>query len=306
MRRELNQSSTGQSVKKLISSRDPASDLCGQPPAGDFVREGFVVLKEFLNKAEVPEVQAAVASLLSSPRESACERPHNTLLPLRWNDSIVHSLLTSERRLQLLSDSVGADDLKWISGYVSIKEAHSPPLWWHQDWWCWDHAVSYRRPAPQIATLCYLTKTNSHNGALRVLPCSHVKSTPIHAVLPEAHGRAAESIGPEHIAMSDLPDQATLSLGAGDAVVIDYRLLHGTHGNASDAKRNSILLSFTPSWQGLPHDIRAHLIDHPAQPSADEIAQIPPTIAKVLPAFNGERRSLPLNRNAPSTFAIGD
>lgn len=291
-------------MKKLVSGRDPASDLCGQPHPGDFLRDGFVVLKEFLSKDEVREVQADVASLLSSPRESACERPHNTLLPLRWNDSIVQSLLRSERRLQLLSDAVGADDLKWISGYVSIKEAHSPPLWWHQDWWCWDHAVSYRRLAPQIATLCYLTKTNPHNGALRVLPGSHVKSAPIHAVLPEAHGQAAERIGPEHIAMSDLSDQATLSLEAGDATVIDYRLLHGTHGNASDAKRSSILLSFTPSWQGLPHDIRAHLIDHPAQPSADETAQIPPIMAKILPAFKGEHRSLPLNRNAPSTFVI--
>jgi hypothetical protein len=293
-------------VKELISGRDSASDLCGQPHVEDFVRDGFVVLKEFLCKAEVPEVQAAVASLLGSPRQSACERPHNTLLPLRWNDSIVQLLLMSERRLQRLSDSVGADDLKWISGYVSIKEAHSPPLWWHQDWWCWDHAVSYRRPAPQIATLCYLTKTNAHNGALRVLPGSHVKSAPIHAVLPEAHGQAAGSIGPGHIAISDLSDQATPSLEAGDAVVIDYRLLHGTHGNASDAKRSSILLSFTPSWQGLPHDIRAHLIDHPAQPSVNEIAQVPPTIARLLPAFNGERRSLPLNRNAPSPFVIVD
>ena len=105
--------------------------------------------------------------------------------------------------------------------------------------------------------------------------------------------------------MNDLSDQVTLSLDAGDAVVIDYRLLHGTYGNASDANRNSILLSFTPSWRGLPHDIRAHLIDHPAQPSADELAQIPPTMERVLPTFNGERRSLPLNRNAPSSFVIG-
>jgi len=66
--------------------------------------------------------------------------------------------------------------------------------------------------------------------------------------------------------------------------VIDYRLLHGTHGNASDARRDSILLSFTPSWQGLPHDIRAHLIAHPAQPSVDEMARLTPMMAKILPA----------------------
>jgi hypothetical protein len=290
----------------MPSSSHPPSGLSEQLRARGFVCDGFVVLKEFLNKAEVAEVKAAVGSLLSSPRETTCERPHNTLLPLRWNDSIIQSLLKSERRLQLLSDSVGAEDLKWISGYVSIKEAHSPALWWHQDWWCWDHAVSYRRTAPQIATLCYLTDTTTHNGALRVLPGSHIKSAPIHAVLPEAHGQAAESVGPGHIAMSDLSEQATLSLGAGDAAVIDYRLLHGTHGNASDARRDSILLSFTPSWQGLPRDIRAHLIAHPAQPSVDEMPWLTPMMAKILPAFDEERQSLPLNRNPPYTFEIGD
>src|SRR5467141_1017778 len=115
-------------MNKLTSGHYPASYLCGLPHAGDFVRHGFVVLKEFLNRAEVAEVQAAVRSLLSSPRETTCERPHNTLLPLRWNDSIVQALLKSERRLQLLSDSVRGENLKWISGYVSIKEAHSPAL----------------------------------------------------------------------------------------------------------------------------------------------------------------------------------
>jgi hypothetical protein len=293
-------------MKNLTSGQHPADHLSRQPHVGNFVRHGFVVLEEFLNKVEVAKVQEAVMSLLSSPRESTCERPHNTLLLLRWNDSIVQSILTSERLIQLLSIAVGASDLKWISGYVSIKEAHSPPLWWHQDWWCWDHAVSYQLPAPQIAMLCYLTKTDPHNGALRVLPGSHVKSTPIHAVLPEAHGQAAAGIEPEHIAMRDISDQSTLSLGAGDAVVLDYRLLHGTHGNTSDGKRNAILLSFTPNWQGLPCDIRAHLIDHPAQPLAGETAQIPPMLAKVLPTFNGERQGLPMNRNAPSTFVIED
>src|SRR6266851_2201843 len=80
--------------------------------------------------------------------------PHNILVPLRWNDPIVRLLPKSDRRVQALTDGLRADDLKWISGYVSVKEPHSPPLWWHQDWWCWDHPLSYRRMAPQIGVLC--------------------------------------------------------------------------------------------------------------------------------------------------------
>jgi Phytanoyl-CoA dioxygenase (PhyH) len=280
------------------------SSFAEQSQAEIFAREGFIVFPQFLNADEVSEIRMAVESLLRSPHDSACTRPHNTLLPLRWNHRIVQLILMSERRVQVLGDAVDADDLKWISGYVSIKDAESPPLWWHQDWWCWDHPLSYRRTAPQIATLCYLSDTDEGNGALRVLPGSHLRSAFIHALLPEAHGQAAEELGPGHVAMSDLPEQVTLCLKAGDAVTIDYRLLHGTHRNASNKRRDCILLSFIASWQALPDDIKAHLISHPAQPSQNELASMPKMISSLLPTFPGERRSLTLNRNAPADFKV--
>jgi hypothetical protein len=126
----------------------------------DLVRDGFAVLESFVNKVELKKIAPLVESDLTSSHELACTRPHNTPVPLRWNDPIVRLLLKSDRRVQGLTDVLRADDLKWISGYVSIKEPHSPPLWWYQDWWCWDHQLSYRRMAPQVAVLCYLADTN--------------------------------------------------------------------------------------------------------------------------------------------------
>ncbi|HEX7299819.1 MAG TPA: phytanoyl-CoA dioxygenase family protein [Solirubrobacteraceae bacterium] len=205
--------------------------------------------------------------------------------------------------MRRLWEVLGGNDLRWISGYASLKEARSPALWWHQDWWCWDHAVSGRRAAAQVALLCYLTDTEARNGALRLLPGSHLRSAPIHALLPEAHSDSAEGLESEHPAMSDLVGQRTVAVSAGDAVVMDYRLLHGAHANDSDARRDAVLLTFTPSWTELPADIRAHLIDHPAQPRADEHPTAP-WQAMLLPQFRGERASLPLNRNAPARFDI--
>jgi hypothetical protein len=53
-------------------------------------------------------------------------------------------------------------------------------------------------------------------------------------------------------------------------MAIDYRLLHGTHGNASSVRRDGVMLTFTPSWQDLLLDIKAHLINHRALPSDNE------------------------------------
>jgi ectoine hydroxylase-related dioxygenase (phytanoyl-CoA dioxygenase family) len=270
----------------------------------DYRFDGFARLEAFVDKTELEEIQLLVKSTLTAPSQSACTRPHNTLVPLRWNDATISLLLGSQRRVQVLIDALHAYDLKWISGYVSVKEPHSPPLWWHQDWWCWDHPATYRPAALQIALLCYLADTTAENGALRVLPGSHLKSRPIHAVLPEADGVTAEQLDLEHPAFRDVPGQVTLCLRAGDAVAIDYRLLHGTHGNRCDSRRDCILLSFTPYWKTLPTDIKAHLIAHPAQPTETETTNVAPALRSLLPSFSGIRRDLPLTRNAPSGFEI--
>ncbi len=249
-------------------------------------------------------MQIAVESLLASPPSSTCSRPNNTLLPLRWNDQMVQITLTPKDRVRRLTDALGAIDMKWISGYVSIKDARSPALWWHQDWWCWDHPVSYRPESPQVAVLCYLTSTSVGNGALRILPGTHHRSLLIHASLPQPTAHGTAHIEPTDIAMANHPDQLTLSVGAGDAVAIDYRLLHGTHGNASDTRRDCIILNFTPSWRDLPSDIQGHLISHPALPSGDECHAPLPLLSDLLPKFLGIRRDLPVNRMAPHHFEI--
>jgi ectoine hydroxylase-related dioxygenase (phytanoyl-CoA dioxygenase family) len=264
-------------------------------------RDGFAILERFLDAGEVRSVESELDDVIESARRFALVRAHNSLFPLRYVDRIVQLFLGSERRMKRVREATGARDLRWLSGYVTIKEPRSPALWWHQDWWCWDHFVSFRRAAPQVALLCYLGDTSAGNGALRVLPGSHHNGSALHASLPEAHSDAAHALPSEHEALHDLPDQVTLECRAGDAVLLDYRLLHGTHPNHSRTRRDCIHLSFVPSWRDLPRDLRSHLIDHPALPTEDELASHPST-ATFLPRFSGARRTLTINRRPPAGF----
>ncbi len=266
-------------------------------------RDGFVVLAQMLDGTDLEQARAAADGVLRDGRPGACERPNNTLTPLRWNDPLVGSIVGDGARI---GGAIGANDLRWISGYVSVKEPVSPPLWWHTDWWCWDHPVSFRCPAPQVALLCYLSDTDVSTGALRVIPGSHLRSVPLHAGLPEAHSTDACALHLDHEAMSEQADQVTLELRAGDAVIVDYRLLHGTCPNTGDDRRDCVLLSFAPSWKDLPPDLQGHLISHPALPGDDEQRPGGPGgIEALLPSYQGERRDLVLNRNAPAIFEAG-
>jgi len=243
-------------------------------------REGYTVLRRFVSASEVASLRREVERLMASSPGSACARPNNTLVPLRWDDPVVDSIVADGRRRERLRRATDARDLRWISGYVSIKDAHSLPLEWHRDWWCWDHPVSYRREPVQVALLCYLSGTDARHGALRVTPGSH---------------------GPGG---DEQTGEVTLDLQAGDAAVLDYRLLHGTHANAAGRRRDCILLSFTPSWTELPTDIRGHLISHPALPGFDEPVPRTGWPPRLLPNFVGPRNDLPLRRDAPADFAM--
>jgi hypothetical protein len=261
-----------------------------------FERDGYAVLGRFLEPRELAALRDEVDQALAAPRDPSCERPHNTLVPLRWDDAVVDRVLSDGARSRRLAAVLDADDLRWISGYLTLKEPGSPALWWHQDWWCWDHPISFAPRAAQVALLCYLTATDDERAALRVLPGSHRERTALHAALPEAHARAAEELDLAHTAMTDHADQVTLRLAAGDAVLMDYRLLHGTHPNRSAARRDGVLLTFAPSWRTLPPEIRGHLICHPALPSGGFADR--PWAERLLPSYDGPRADLPLNRAA--------
>lgn len=264
--------------------------------------DGFVRVPGLIASTDLSRFRAGIAAALTKPVPAGCERPHNTLVPLRWCEPAVASFLGSGRLTAALRGATEARDLRWISGYVSIKDPGSPPLWWHQDWWCWDHPVSYRREAPQVALLCYLEDTDASNGALRVLPGSHRHGLPLHACLPEAHEEPAE-IAAGHPAVQPHPDEVTLEMRAGDAVIVDYRLLHGTHPNSSRRRRDCLILNFAPAWNELPRDIQAHLIQAPSLPRAGDREPLDAE-SLLLPAFKGARRDLPLSRMPPVNFAI--
>jgi hypothetical protein len=172
------------------------------------------VVGGFLDAAALEQCRASVERLRAAPHDLSCVRPHNTLLPLRWCDDVVATALRSQRPLAAVAERVCGTDLRWISGYISIKDARSLPLGWHQDWWCWDHPISFAPRPVQVALLCYLADTDASNGALRVLPGSHVCPTPLHAKLPEAHRAAAE----DETASADIDGQVTVEVSAGDAV----------------------------------------------------------------------------------------
>jgi ectoine hydroxylase-related dioxygenase (phytanoyl-CoA dioxygenase family) len=267
----------------------------GVVDANTLRRDGFVVLRSLVDAELAARIASTAGDIAGAGDVAVCTRPNATLVPLRWTSPAVSAVLGDSRRMQRVRSASNGTDLRWLTAYLGVKEPHSGPLPWHQDWWCWDHPISWAPAAPQVALLCYLDAAGPSRGGLRVLPGSHRSTGRLHELVSAARSDPR----PDDPVMRDHPDQVSISTAAGDAVLVDYRLLHGTHEHDSPAPRSCLILNFAPDWRTLPPPIRAHLIQSWSLPDDAERAIVEPTMAQWLPNFTGRRRDLPLNRTPP-------
>ena len=83
------------------------------------------------------------------------------------------SMLIGNDELREIFRILGFRDTRFSSGYIISKPKNSPALFWHQDWWGWDHPLSFTDQIAQVFVMVYLQDTNLKNGCLRVIPGSH-------------------------------------------------------------------------------------------------------------------------------------
>ncbi len=155
--------------------------------------------------------------------------------------------------------SLGWRAPKFMNGYLISKPPGGPALYWHQDWWGWDDALSYRAAVPMAFVMVYTCATSPANGCLRIIPGSHRRRIDLHDQLPEAHTRtasAAEAEGPAH---GDHPLAVDVPVRRGDVVIGDARVLHATHANRSAARRTVITMWFIPDFAGMPESMRSEI-----------------------------------------------
>lgn len=155
---------------------------------------------------------------------------------------------------------------------IISKPANGAPLYWHQDWARWDDPISMSPWPQQIFLNWYLCDTNVTNGCLRVIPKSHRQRNDLHAHLVAPHESGGYDVDEENEWMFvDHPGATDVPIEAGQLMIADARLLHGTHRNAS-SQRRTVLLGWyyrkandiPDAWRGdVPQEIRDRRPDLP-------------------------------------------
>ncbi len=260
------------------------------------LRDGFCLFEQVLDGRLLDRTRTIADALLDRQPPEHFEQQKSTGSMISvYDDPAFAELVSCPAAIDALG-RLGFPRPKWWSGFVISKPAHSPPLFWHQDWWGWNHPVSYGDPVPQQLFLMYYTvDTAPGNGCLRLIPGSHLERHPLHDAAPNAHTNALREMeDPRSPVYQAVEEAVDVPVRAGDLVIGDSRLLHSAHGNDSAQRRTVITLWYFPAFDQLPESIRSYII------SDRKIDTWPAgtrrRLAHLLPEYDGGARPIEWNR----------
>ena len=231
----------------------------GEAARRQLIADGFCHLPGVLDPAALrATVEAAGTALASVDTDHRAQwRSQGSLVPVADHPSF--AALIAHAGFQEMFGRLGFHGTRFSSGYVISKPPGGPALFWHQDWWGWQHPISREDCVAQVALFLYMTDTTRENGCLRLIPGSHRRPHALHDLVDAHDPMLAEVRNPEDAAFASHPDEVDVPVTAGDVVVVDARLIHGAHPNRSDSERTNITLWWHPDYEGLPATIKARI-----------------------------------------------
>lgn len=261
------------------------------------IADGFCVFEQVLDEAMLTRVRAASNRLLGaqSVEHFAAQKSTGSMISV-YEDPFFAELVAYPPALNALA-ALGFSKPRWSSGFVICKPPHSPALFWHQDWACWDDPSSYMDTPLQLFLMYYLVDTDIHNGCLRAIKGSHRRRHPMHDAVPVAHTDELRSItDPDHPAYQPVADEVIVPVKAGDVVIGDARLLHGSYGNQSDRSRTVITLWYHPNFESAPECIQADVSLWPQGQIESWPASTQEHIQALIPTYSGTVEPIVWNR----------
>ena len=237
--------------------RAPAWD--GEAARRQLVTEGFCRAPGVLDPAALQATREAAEAALGSigADHRAQWRSQGSLVPVADHPSF--AALIAHAGFQQMFTRLGLHGTLYSSGYVISKPPGGPALFWHQDWWGWQHPISRDERIAQLALFLYMTDTARQNGCLRLIPGSHRRPHALHDLVDAHDPTLAEVKNPDDAAFASHADEVDVPVTAGDVVVVDARLIHGAHPNRSGRERTNITLWWHPDYEGLPATIKARI-----------------------------------------------
>jgi len=197
--------------------------------------EGYVVLPDMLDAEHIARLKSELAEIPMSHKPYSEYQKVGTSQP-QWNSNEVAKLIGHQPMVEFLTEVMGPD-IVFTRGFYQRTTPGSPGISMHTDGQPFGSSIfDYEGSSPKLLrVLYYLDDLEPERAPFRVIPRTHISF----------HAQANP-----YVRYKSHPEELTLCVRAGSAVIIPINLFHGTHPNTDTHDRELIQFGYRPAWAG--------------------------------------------------------
>lgn len=200
-----------------------------------FETEGYVVLKRTLTPELVGRLKEELADAEMIHKDYSVHQTYAPREP-QWISRAAAELIAHAPTIDFLRDLLGTDII-FTRGFFQRTHPGSPGISMHTDGQPHGSDLfGYEGSCPRLLrVLYYLDDLTSERAPFRVIPRTHLSF----------HEQASP-----YVRYKWHPEEVTICVPAGSAVIVPAMLFHGSHPNADGQSRELIQFGYRPAWAG--------------------------------------------------------
>lgn len=197
--------------------------------------EGYVVFPSILPDEIIKKLKTELASAEMSHTSYSTQQTRSVAQP-QWVSKTAAELIGFPPMIEFLTTLMGPD-IVFTRGFFQRSLPNCPGISLHTDGQPHgSNLFGYEGSCPRLLrVLYYLDDLTPDRAPFRLIPRSHLSF----------HAEASP-----YVRYKSHPEEITLIVPAGSAVLIPSLLLHGSHPNRDSHQRELIQLGYRPAWAG--------------------------------------------------------
>ena len=107
------------------------------------IEDGYIVFKDVFSKQDLDPIRKISLDAIKKQSKNHREKNKSQGSLILIADYPQFAELIGHEKLRDLLGKLECENPKFNSGYIISKPKDGPALFWHQDWWGWEHETSY-------------------------------------------------------------------------------------------------------------------------------------------------------------------
>jgi hypothetical protein len=197
--------------------------------------EGYLVMPSIITPDIVASIKAEMADAEMEHTDYSTQQTRAVVQP-QWTSQAVAELIAYPPMIDFLSDLMGPD-IVFNRGFFQRSLSGCPGISMHTDGQPHGSTLfGYEGSCPRLVrVLYYLDDLSEARAPFRLIPRSHISF----------HAEASP-----YVRYTSHPEEITLVVPTGSAVLIPSLLFHGSHPNLDSRPRELLQMGYRPAWAG--------------------------------------------------------